>query len=136
MMPPLLNPSNWLNVGSAGLSRVVNEYLPLPSEVVLEVVPDEDVAGEVAWWPPEVARCPPCGWPELAATLTGWQPVSPAMTPAPTTAMAMPPICRPRLLSRSQRGALPPMPWLLNVMRAFPSHALRHVGSAAKLVRV
>src|ERR1700749_3126037 len=118
MIPSLLNPSNWLNVGSAGLSRVVNEYVPLPDEVVLEVVPDDDVADEVVWRPPEVALCPLCGGPELAATLTGWQPVNPAMSPAPATAMAMPPICRPRLLSPSQRGALPPMPWSLNVMRA------------------
>jgi hypothetical protein len=117
MMPWLLNPSNWLNVRSAGLSRVVNEYLPLPGEVMLEVAPDEDVADEAGWRPPELALCPPCGWPELAATLSGPQPVSPAMSPAPTTAMATPPVCRPRLLGRSQRGALPPMSWLLNVMR-------------------
>src|SRR5215472_9891200 len=110
MMPWLLNPSNWLNVRSAGLSRVVNEYAPLPSEVVLEVVPDEDVADEVVCCPPEVALCPPCDGPDLAATLSGPQPASVAMSPVPTTAAAMPPACRPRLLSRSQRGALPPTP--------------------------
>src|SRR5690242_8617904 len=138
MMPWLSNPSSWLNVGSAGLSSVVNEYRPLPDELMLElaVVLDEDEVDEVVWCPPEVALCPPCGWLEVAAALSGPQPVSVVMSPAPATAMAMPPTWRPRLLTCSQRGTRRPVPWSLDVIPAFPSHALRHVGSAAASVTV